>query len=56
MQDKKTFLDLEEFYSLLGDRAAIMFEYGFDRAVAQFKKASYPPEGSPSDFINLLKP
>lgn len=31
----------------------IMFEYGFDEIVQQFKKPGYPPEGAPSNFISL---
>lgn len=33
IQDEKIFLESEEFYGLLGDHAAIMFEYDFDGAM-----------------------
>lgn len=54
-QEKEDFLKLKEFFELLGSRATIMFEYGFNGAVQQFKEASYSLEGASSNFLNLSK-
>lgn len=54
-REKKAFLELEEFFNLLGSRAAIMFEYCFDKVVQQFKEVAYPPKGITFDFLNLSR-
>lgn len=52
---KEELFHSEEFYDLLGAKAAHILEKGFYGAVAQFKKVCYPPEGASLDFLDLQK-
>ncbi|XP_073027924.1 uncharacterized protein [Primulina eburnea] len=52
---KEDFLKSEEFALTVAERALGFIYVGFDGAVAQFKEAGYPPEGSSADFLDAQK-
>lgn len=53
VQEKKDFLELEDFFDILGNHPTFMFKHGFNKAIQQLKEVGYPHKGAPSDFINL---
>lgn len=54
-QEKKAFLELEEFFNILGSCSSIMFEYGL-WSYPTIQRGRLPSEGAPSDFLKLSKP
>lgn len=50
---RKEFLRSPEFHSLLCERTGFLFDVGFIGAIRQFGRAGYPPEGAPTDFLDL---
>lgn len=49
---KKEFLISPEFHELVDTQTDFLFDLRFLEAVKQFKKARYPPDGAPTDFLN----
>lgn len=49
----KEFLWSPEFHDLLGAQASFLFNVGFVGATRQFRWVDYPPEGAPTDFLDL---
>lgn len=54
-QEKKAFLESEEFFDFLGSHSVVLFEYDFEGATQRFKEVGCPPERMPPNFLDLHK-